>query len=483
MIDFLLFIIYNKNVKIYFEGGDEGMNGIGTVSVPIVCEPMSGVYAGNKSYDESEKSFASCLQGEIGKHCINDETVVSQVVGDEKSEIIIIHPKIADVPIHAQGIGQEVLSEAELIQGDSVTGTEEVAIAATKGGMQVITSNDGDVIKLKQKADTAVSSNEEQVLVLDALLNPLNTLDWVDVTLQYPESFETSLDTLDIPHAEATTELSAQGAAAKGFAVSGGNETVVLTENSAETAGKSETAVNTFGLGEKEMAALNPSDVKVVKEDAPATTQNSGNPQDSDELKAMLNSLGKPEIKESGELKELLGGKSEKSEANTEVKKEDVLLTEQAELAKPEQLSAKPLPIEQRVTVQVSQAVLEKLTAFGGKESSTAFEITLNPQMLGKITIKLAANATGVAVQILADNPQTRELLAMRAQHVIAAIELSGVVVEKYEVLTSAVQKSYSDLTEDERQNQQQGSKDDDDNSEEEEDVEVSFAEVIQALV
>ncbi|MCL1788730.1 MAG: flagellar hook-length control protein FliK [Oscillospiraceae bacterium] len=128
------------------------------------------------------------------------------------------------------------------------------------------------------------------------------------------------------------------------------------------------------------------------------------------------------------------------------------------------------------------------------------FKITLNPEHLGKVTVKMVTTddsgkgaGVKVAVQIIAASEQIRDLLLARAGSVRVMIERSGVTVERYDVITEQQQQTVTqagemqrDLLDDRHSggNQQNESEGKQDGSESEpEQSEMSFSEMVQAMI
>ena len=110
----------------------------------------------------------------------------------------------------------------------------------------------------------------------------------------------------------------------------------------------------------------------------------------------------------------------------------------------------------QSLAEQVSSAIIENLEKIANslkatevsvetpdkevvaaKLESTEFKMTLNPEHLGKVSIRLISDGVKMSVLITAANDHVRDLLMSRAQSVRLMVELNGVSVERYEVVTA----------------------------------------------
>lgn len=88
-----------------------------------------------------------------------------------------------------------------------------------------------------------------------------------------------------------------------------------------------------------------------------------------------------------------------------------------------------PLPEQ-----QLADEILSKPeTIHGGR---TEFTMELNPESLGKITVRLVSTEGRVEVNITAENDSTRQLLESRAENISAALKNNGVELERYQVVS-----------------------------------------------
>ncbi len=90
-----------------------------------------------------------------------------------------------------------------------------------------------------------------------------------------------------------------------------------------------------------------------------------------------------------------------------------------------------------RVVTQVINHILANIPA---KEQETTLMVTLNPETLGKISIKLVENAGKLSVTISAENKETAAILASRAENVQESMRDQGTQLEKYQVVYGAEQ-------------------------------------------
>lgn len=88
-----------------------------------------------------------------------------------------------------------------------------------------------------------------------------------------------------------------------------------------------------------------------------------------------------------------------------------------------------PLPEQ-----QLADEILSKPEALNG--GRTEFTMELNPESLGKITVRLVSAEGRVEVNITAENDATRQLLEARADNIGAALRSNGVELERYQVVS-----------------------------------------------
>lgn len=88
-----------------------------------------------------------------------------------------------------------------------------------------------------------------------------------------------------------------------------------------------------------------------------------------------------------------------------------------------------PLPEQ-----QLADEILSKPEAVNG--GRTEFTMELNPESLGKITVRLVSTEGRVEVNITAENDATRQLLEARADNIGAALRSNGVELERYQVVS-----------------------------------------------
>ena len=123
-----------------------------------------------------------------------------------------------------------------------------------------------------------------------------------------------------------------------------------------------------------------------------------------------------------------------------------------------------PLPEQQLVDeILTKPEVIE-----GGR---TEFTMELNPESLGKITVRLVSTEGRVEVNISAENDATRQLLENRAENIGTALRNNGVELERYQVVSGQeeamlMQESYDGSSRnpsgrnDEEQPQEEGDED-----------------------
>jgi hypothetical protein len=102
---------------------------------------------------------------------------------------------------------------------------------------------------------------------------------------------------------------------------------------------------------------------------------------------------------------------------------------------------------------QIGESIQKNsLKLLASDDGTTKYEVVLNPESLGKITIKLTDNAGKISIELIADDPETQLLLHHRSDGLEHAIRQTGIDLDGYTV--SEPQKS--DTYEEERRQQQE---------------------------
>ena len=93
----------------------------------------------------------------------------------------------------------------------------------------------------------------------------------------------------------------------------------------------------------------------------------------------------------------------------------------------------------------VTQVVNRIMASIPQKGEETSLIVTLDPESLGKISIKLVENAGKISVTITAENRETAAMLSSRAENVQESMRDQGTQLEKYQVVCSAEQDGRSE--------------------------------------
>ena len=87
----------------------------------------------------------------------------------------------------------------------------------------------------------------------------------------------------------------------------------------------------------------------------------------------------------------------------------------------------------QQVVSQIASEIFNNLSEAGN--GTTTFVMTLNPESLGKVTVKMVEEAGKLSVTVTAHSKHTAELLSDRYENLQAAMKDSGTQLEKYQVV------------------------------------------------
>ena len=84
--------------------------------------------------------------------------------------------------------------------------------------------------------------------------------------------------------------------------------------------------------------------------------------------------------------------------------------------------------------IQTAEQILERIRSM--QDDHTEFTMVLNPESLGRITVKLVMTGERTAVEITAENPETRAVLAARSENLQSMLRENGVELERYQVVS-----------------------------------------------
>lgn len=133
------------------------------------------------------------------------------------------------------------------------------------------------------------------------------------------------------------------------------------------------------------------------------------------------------------ELNSIINNESSSNSETTEfVPTQTVIQPQTAEIqpANEENPQVHAAPPEQ----QLAEEILTKTETLNG--GRTEFTMELNPETLGKITVKLVSAHGRVEVSISAENEETGRLLQSRGENIGNALRESGIELERYQVVS-----------------------------------------------
>ena len=84
--------------------------------------------------------------------------------------------------------------------------------------------------------------------------------------------------------------------------------------------------------------------------------------------------------------------------------------------------------------VQAAEQILERIRNM--QDDHMEFTMVLNPESLGRITVRLVMAGEKTAVEITAENPETRAILASRTENMQSMLRDNGVDLERYQVVS-----------------------------------------------
>lgn len=86
----------------------------------------------------------------------------------------------------------------------------------------------------------------------------------------------------------------------------------------------------------------------------------------------------------------------------------------------------------EQIVTQIVSEIFNQLPENGG---TTTFVMTLNPESLGKVTVKLVEEAGKISVSVTAHEKRTAEILSQRFDSLQTAMKENGTQLEKYQVV------------------------------------------------
>ena len=95
----------------------------------------------------------------------------------------------------------------------------------------------------------------------------------------------------------------------------------------------------------------------------------------------------------------------------------------------------------EQVVTQIASEIFNQLPENGG---TTTFVMTLNPESLGKVTVKVVEEAGKISVSVTAHNKHTAEILTERFDSLQTAMKENGTQLEKYQVVYAPEQDERS---------------------------------------
>ena len=130
------------------------------------------------------------------------------------------------------------------------------------------------------------------------------------------------------------------------------------------------------------------------------------------------------------------------------------------------------------VVKQVADRLIEKASDL--KEGETEYTVTLEPQDLGKITVRMVKTADGaVSVSIAAENSRTLRIIEENGAHIQDSLKQNGVQLENWQTVSESQQEMHAEDYRGSSRNpyrESEGGKQEDDSGDK------SFAELIASM-
>ncbi len=93
--------------------------------------------------------------------------------------------------------------------------------------------------------------------------------------------------------------------------------------------------------------------------------------------------------------------------------------------------------------IQTAEEILDRIQSM--QDDHTEFTMVLNPESLGRITVKLVMAGERTAVEITAENLETRAILAARSENLQTMLRDNGVELERYQVVSEQEDAMFRD--------------------------------------
>ena len=130
------------------------------------------------------------------------------------------------------------------------------------------------------------------------------------------------------------------------------------------------------------------------------------------------------------------------------------------------------------VVKQVADRLIERASDL--KEGETEYTVTLEPQDLGRITVRMTKTADGaVSVSIAAENSRTLRIIEENGAHIQDSLKQNGVQLENWQTVSESRQDMHAEDYQSSSRNPYQERES---NKQEDDSDEKSFAEIIASM-
>ncbi len=130
--------------------------------------------------------------------------------------------------------------------------------------------------------------------------------------------------------------------------------------------------------------------------------------------------------------------------------------------------------------VQTAEQILDRIQNM--QDDHTEFTMVLNPESLGRITVKIAAAGERISVEITADDPKTGAMLAARNEGLQNMLRESGVQLEKCQIVSEHEDAQFNQQSYDGSSKNPYGRNDDEDKKPDDSDGGESFYDLLQSI-
>ncbi|MBE6880008.1 MAG: hypothetical protein E7490_04130 [Ruminococcaceae bacterium] len=331
----------------------------------------------------------------------------------------------------------EVTAQPEAVTVPEVEGTTEVVttsevITATEKEAVVTEVTDRQVITEAENAEAKVPTETVQETEIHADTNAETDTDMVADTNVVAKDNKSVIKTAENDVAEVTTKTEAvktDDAATQKPQMTKPAEEIVTTESEQVTlkpmAEEITVTEKDFTATEKDSATADEAAEEMVEFERPFAQAGKKISEKSEEALQLAKSISKTKSDSDLETEQKVTVKQELTDGG--IMKNDVQFERTEGVDRESEV-----PVRMTVN-EVYQLISERTSSATGKQT---FTVVLNPESLGKITVKMVSESGKLSVEILTETDAAKQLFETRANELAENLRQSNVEIESYRVET-----------------------------------------------